>query len=324
MNNFKLRLSIAFNGTLIFFTTQLTGFAQIAPIVQYEKVTPTVPDGHFEVINVDSAVLPNELDGEKVVELIEVVDGEMERPAFGDWLGYNSQQSDTSWLANDEFGMFSLESYPNLRVDQDSALSLGTGFHFLNGPHAPDLPPRLFDFQMAYQTRRIRSDSFILDLKLSVGAYSDFEGSARDGVRFPGHAVLYNSINPQLVSVLGVDVLDRDDISLLPVGGFVIRPNDRFVYELVFPKPRLQARVTHDHAAYIAGELGGGTWAVERGVTDDNVTYKDLRLVVGIMDFEGDSAFEIGWAFDRSLKFRSGVGNSDFEDAVLLRFRAHY
>ncbi len=57
---------------------------------------------------------------------------------------------------------------------------------------------------------------------------------------------------------------------------------------------------------------------------DDNVTYKDLRLLVGIMDFQGHSAFEIGWAFDRSLKFRSGIGNSEFDDAVILRFRAHY
>lgn len=123
---------------------------------------------------------------------------------------------------------------------------------------------------------------------------------------------------------LGVEVLDRDDISVLPVGGFVLRPNDRFIFELVFPRPRIQARITPSHTAYVAGELGGGTWAVERGDGDDNATYRDLRLFVGLMDFSGDSALELGWAFDRSLEFRSGDGNSTFEDAVILRFRAHY
>lgn len=83
-------------------------------------------------------------------------------------------------------------------------------------------------------------------------------------------------------------------------------------------------RITASHTAYIAGELGGGTWAVERGELDDNATYRDLRLFVGLMDFSGDSALELGWAFDRSLEFRSGDGNSTFEDAVILRFRAHY
>ncbi|MCA9067480.1 MAG: hypothetical protein KDA84_01055 [Planctomycetaceae bacterium] len=320
----SLRRVGALSFTAIVFALQPICFAQITSISQHETTTPTLIDGEIEVVRGAPAVLANDFSYIESVKPTEMVDGEPENPTFGDWLGYNSQQSDSSWLANDEFGMFSLESYPNLRFDEDSDLSFGTGFHFLNGPHAPDLPPRLFDFQMAYQTRRVRSESFILDLKLGVGAFSDFEGSARDGIRFPGHAVLYNSINPHWVSVLGVEVLDRDDISLLPVGGFVIRPNERVIYELVFPKPRVQARVTQDYAAYIAGELGGGTWAIERGVIDDNMTYRDLRLLFGIMELQEDTAFEFGWAFDRTLKFRSGVGNTAFEDAVLLRFRTHY
>lgn len=321
----------AFSFTAIVFALQATGFAEIASPSQHGPTTPILIDNGINVVGRESTALADEFSHVESVQPTEIVvgeleppDGELEPPTFGDWLGYNSQQSDTSWLSSDEFGMFSLESYPNLRFDKDSALSSGAGFHFLNGPHAPDLPPRLFDFQMAYQTRRVRSESLILDLKLGVGAFSDFEGSARDGIRFPGHAVLYNSINPQLVSVLGVDVLDRDDISLLPVIGFVIRPNDRVIYELVFPKPRIQARVTQNYAAYIAGELGGGTWAVERGVTDDNMTYRDLRLLVGINELQDNTAFEIGWAFDRSLEFRSGVGNTAFEDAVLFRFRTHF
>ena len=295
---------------------------QLAPVVASQEMVPYVQEPSLEQSPISN--LPLAIEDSVVIEVVEGLDEKIERPTFGDWLGYDSQQSDTTWLAGSDFGIFSLESYPNLRFDRDSALSIGTGFHFLNGPSSPDMPPRLFDFQTAYQTRRIRSDQFILDLKLSVGAYSDFEGSARDGIRFPGHAVLYNSLSPQLVSVLGVDVLDRDDISLLPVGGLVWRPNDRWVCELVFPKPRVQTCITDAHVAYISGELGGGTWAVERGETDDNATYKDLRLLCGLMDLGGESAFEMGWAFDRSLRFRSGLDNSTFDDAILIRFRAHY
>jgi len=75
----------------------------------------------------------------------------------------------------------------------------------------------------------------------------------------------------------------------------------------------------------MGGELGGGTWATERSdFTDDNVTYRDYRATIGIKNTDSSSVFEIGWAFDRSLEFRSGVGNSQFDDALVFRVRTYY
>ncbi|MEM9645421.1 MAG: hypothetical protein AAF989_10530, partial [Planctomycetota bacterium] len=208
-----------------------------------------------------------------------------------------------------------------------SALLLGTGFHFLNGPISPDLPPRLFDFQAAVHTRKAFTNREMLDLKLGVGAFSDFEGSSRKGIRFPGHAVMYSEHSESCVSVLGLEVLDRDDISLLPVGGWVFRPHPDTVVECVFPRPRVQLKLDGGSAMYLGGELGGGTWAFERSNgADDNVTYRDLRITFGVMDFDDDSsnALEIGWSFDRSLEFRSGQGDQELDGAFLLRCHAHY
>lgn len=248
--------------------------------------------------------------------------------SFGDWLGYNSTEGDMTWLAGegDDLGFFSLESFPTLEVGQDRALMLGTGFHFLNGPIVTELPPRLFDVQLAFQSRKIRSDRFILDYRIGVGAFSDFEGSARQGIRFPGHAVSYYEWHPWLVTVMGIESLDRDDISVLPVGGVVWRPREDLVYELVFPRPKIQVKLNSHHAMYLSGELGGGTWAIERGgTTNDNATYRDLRILLGIVDFEdGDSALEIGWAFERHLEYRSGIGNYEPDDTFILRFRSLY
>ena len=53
--------------------------------------------------------------------------------AFGDWVGYNATQGNTTWLAGGDFGMFSTESYPSLDFGKDAALMFGSGFHFLNG-----------------------------------------------------------------------------------------------------------------------------------------------------------------------------------------------
>lgn len=263
---------------------------------------------------------------EVIVEQVECEPCESQ-VAFGDWVGYNATQTNTTWLAGSDFGMFSLESYPALEFGKDSSVKFGSGFHFLNGPRAPDMPPRLFDFQVAYQARKQLGPSAMLDVRLGVGVFSDFEGSARKGVRFPGHVVTYYECNSRLASVFGVEVLDWDDISVLPVSGVVWRQFDDLVLECVFPRPRVQLRLDSHRAMYFGGELGGGTWAIKRDNSfNDNATYKDLRVTWGITRFDDDddSTMEIGWAFDRSLRYRSTVGNTDLDSAFVLRWHKHF
>lgn len=253
----------------------------------------------------------------------------VEQIVFGDWLGYNATESDTTWLpgSGDDFGILSFESYPTMKVTDDSSIVTGTGFHFLNGPVATDMPPRLFDFQIAYHSRMTRSGNFIFDFKYGVGAFSDFEGSARKGIRFPGHAVGYYQWQPWLVSVLGIEALDRDDVSVLPVAGCVWRPREDVVLELVFPRPKAQVKINDSRFLYVSGELGGGTWAIERqNGLNDVATYRDFRLVTGFADSgdnEGNS-IELGWAFGRALEYRSGVGNYHPDDSFIIRFRGLY
>ncbi len=264
------------------------------------------------------------LDGEIIID-----SNSNSKVGFGDYLGYNSTSSDTTWVAaGSDLGIFSLQSYPTLEITENSGIVTGLGFHFLSGPSGlSDMPPRLFDFQLAYQTREVRNDHFMLDLKMGVGAFSDFEGRSGEGVRFPGHAVAYYEVDPWLVTVLGVEVLDRDDISVLPVAGVVWRASDAVLMECVFPKPKIQWQVNPDCVIYASGELGGGTWSIERvDNTDDNVTYRDLRLAFGIIKSHdsSESVLEFGYAFDRSLEYRSDRGNYKPDDAFMLRLRSHY
>ena len=246
---------------------------------------------------------------------------------FGTWAGYNTTQSSTTWLEGSDFGMFSLESFPTLELGENASIKFGTGIHFLDGPTSPDMPSRLFDFQMAVQTRTVLMTSSMLDLKLGVGAFSDFNGSARKGVRFPGHAVVYRQWTPGFVSVYGAEFLDRDDVSVLPVVGFVAQPHDDLIFECIFPRPKLQVRFSRQQSFYVSGELGGGTWAIKReNRLNDNATYRDLRITAGIQDFEDPdgSTFEIGWAFDRSIEYRSAIGDASLDGAFIFRWLSHF
>ncbi len=139
--------------------------------------------------------------------------------------------------------------------------------------------------------------------------------------------MIYHEWAPWAVSVFGVEVLDRDDISLLPVAGIVWRPRRDLVLELVFPRPKLQIQLESQRALYVNAELGGDTWAIQRvDRTSDNVTYRDIRIMGGIIDYgeQSDRVLEFGWAFDRSLEYRSGAGDPSLDASFLLRGRINF
>jgi len=162
---------------------------------------------------------------------------------------------------------------------------------------------------------------------VAVMASSDFEGSSREGIRFPSHAVGFLRVNAITELVFGVDYLDRGDIKILPVGGLIVLPHPDVRFELVFPRPRMVFRLTDKNHLSIAGELGGGTWAIERdALFDDLTTYRDLRLSVGLEHVKDDgkiSAFEIAWLFDRRIEYTSGVAYG-LNDTIMLRMVESY
>ena len=246
-----------------------------------------------------------------------------------DFLGYRYSTSSLDWIpgGGDQFGMFSIAWDHYTRSGANHGLGVGMGFHFLGGPAETDMPPRLFDFSIGYQYRD-RLGPLGFDLSAAVEASSDFEGSARKGVRFPSHAVGFLNVGPTIDAVFGVDYLDRGDIRLLPVAGLIWVPNPDMRFELVFPRPRAVFQLTDRHRLYLSGELGGGSWAIERvTLLNDLATYRDLRVCIGVEYVEKGSersAFEIGYLFSRRLEYSSGLGDMHLADAVVLRLVTRY
>ncbi len=243
---------------------------------------------------------------------------------------YRSDGSGVTYLPGDgdQFGWLSFQSENYLDRSRTSGMTTNFNLHLLSGPTVTPLPPRLYDFELGYQLRNTLSELFSYDCSAMVGVYSDFEDSARDGVRFPAHAVGMFHVGPRADLVFGVDYLDRDDIKVLPVGGLVwhdpVRPQLR--YELVFPRPRIDWTLSHSTRLYCGGGLGGGTWDIELpNESNDVMTYRDYRLVMGIErsnDSGGTWGWEAGWVFSRKLEFRSLAPDHSFDDAFVIRYVA--
>ncbi len=244
------------------------------------------------------------------------------------YLNYRSDEESLSYLPGDgdRFGWLSFESSPYLGRGYKSGITTAINIHLLSGPNVVPLPPRLYDFSLGYQKRGRIKDYMSYDLATSIGVFSDFEDSARDGIRFPGHAVGMLHLKPELDFVFGVDYLSRDDIKLLPVGGISWRPQAMpdMRFDLVFPRPRIDYSIDNQSKIYLAGRLGGGTWDIEFPNNDNDVmTYRDLQLLLGFENRNSDgnlSSVEFGYVFDRRLQFRTLSQPTEFDDAFVLRF----
>ena len=69
------------------------------------------------------------------------------------FLGYRYDSTSIGLIAgrHDQFGMFSIAMDHYQPPGVDSGVGVGLQFHFLNGPEKTDMPPRVYDFSLAYQ-----------------------------------------------------------------------------------------------------------------------------------------------------------------------------
>ena len=250
--------------------------------------------------------------------------------ALHDYWGYRSSERAWGWAVGDgdQFGAFWMQPDPYRKAGLNSGLTFGLGIGFLSGPQRTDMPPRVFDISLGYQ-RRAQLGDLYYDIASSVLVASDFEGSSRDGVRFPSHAVAHFNVLPQLDLVFGVDYLDRADIKALPVGGVTWRPDADVRVDLIFPRPRVEMQLTETNRFYFYGGLGGGSWAVERdSQLDDMASLYELQFGVGVMsptEIIGEAnSLEFVYLFDRKLEYESGVGDYEIGPTLMIRTVTHY
>lgn len=205
-----------------------------------------------------------------------------------------------------------------------NAFSFQPTWHLLGGPRQTDMPPHLWDLAFRWG-RRARLDSFwSYDVAFRGGWFSDFEGSARKGLRFPAHGVLYYTPSDSFQMQVGFDYLDRDDIACLPVFGFVFKPTPNLRLDAVFPRPRIAVGADDVGWLYLSGEMDGGTWAIQRADgMNDVATYRDYRVFLGVYR-KDSSIIEIGLVFDRHLEYRSGTPSYAPMTSTMLRFAETY
>ena len=181
--------------------------------------------------------------------------------------------------------------------------------HFWSGPAGIDLPARVYDVYLDFEWRPIETERWGFSIGVLPGWYGDFEIFDGRTFQLTGWILGNYRVNAHWNLVGGLAYVRQLQNNLLPVGGIVWTPTDETRLELLIPKPKIARRImateTGSTWCYVAGELGGGTWAVADS-TDANVslTYTDLRLLLGVESFRRGGlqcSIEAGYVFSRDI-----------------------
>lgn len=210
----------------------------------------------------------------------------------------------------------------------DNVLGLRPYFradHF-NGPTDIDLPGTVYDTGVTIFNQKKWNEVFSTTVILNPSVRSDFETSD-NAFRLFGLALVNWSPNDRWTFSAGAVYFDRADFNFLPAFGFTYQPSPWWRIEATAPRPRIARRIWKNGAqaegwAYLGGQLGGTTWAVQRasGLSDE-LTVRDFRVVAGYEVIAAGNrglTIEAAYAFGRRIEYERDEFEEDLDDAISL------
>lgn len=323
-------------------------------VPDFEEEDSAAPEDGVETASASSEDAPTddagkdtEVPGKSNLKLSDAAEDLEEIVEPVEWPG-RWNESSMDWVlrnGSDGIGFFSLTGdTPSWEFDLDAdeeglEMDFGTGIHFVDGPgrSGSDLPPRLFDIFWNTRFKAETDYGFGIDANFKMGLFTDFEDSVREGWRFPGRVLAYSdfwTVEKTGRVVAGFEYLDLEQTEILPAGGVIFEPNPDTQIDLYFPRPQIRLRVDQEESGdqwlYFRGEYHGSAWAIERTAGNaDLVSLTEYRATVGLETIPNDkeessSFFEVGFLFNRDLEYRSGVGNFQPDDTIVLRWGSRY
>jgi hypothetical protein len=249
--------------------------------------------------------------------------------------GFFQQLSLTAaWFGNsndpNDLGGTEIETYLRVAVpapirEWPLVITPGYNMTFIDGPTVTDLPPRLYLAYVDLMWLPTVVHRWTALVAVAPSVFGDFEAGE---FRLTGKGlVIFDWVPERLQLVAGVLYLNRENIRLLPAGGLIWTPADWARFELLFPKPKLGLRyhtgTGYEDWLFATAEFGGNTWPIVRASgLEDNVTYLDYRLILGIeRKLAGGAGYRLegGYVFGRSIEFTSGNGDFDPQNTFILR-----
>ena len=203
-----------------------------------------------------------------------------------------------------------------------------------------ELPANLFEYSIGLTWIRPMNDRWTVLSMLGVSMATDNENRSSDAWQFRGGVFGIYKRSESWQWTFGVLATGRGDLPIIPAIGAVWQPKPGFRADLTFPRPRLNwlvsERESRQQWVYLGAGLKGTTWAWQApGDVDDQLTYRDWRLVAGWESrpvAEGGMPFalgrtlaaEVGFAFARQFEFEQETRTESLDDAAFMAITTRF
>lgn len=224
------------------------------------------------------------------------IEGEIanSRPVFGDWIFTHTPQA---------------------------------GLRLWEGPDLIDLPPTVYRLGWNLELATGQRGPWSFQASFNPSINTDFDHQlTSDAWNLDAQASATYRVNPELMLVGGIFFWDRVDEILLPMGGVVWNPNDRWELRLTFPKARISYFVgnlfNEAHWLYGTAEYHVESYQISSPTIDVNqVQLQDIRVMLGL---RSEGAFytkfiEAGAVLNRDVEFRNIVPDFTVDDGFIVR-----
>lgn len=199
---------------------------------------------------------------------------------------------------------------------------------FWQGPSGVALPYDNNQIMSDFQFTLHGPSDWVLQAGLTPQFNSDFRGGLTSQALFlDGRAVAFKRLSPHWQLALGAEFLDRVQNRVIPYGGVVWSPSDRWEFRFLFPKSRISYYAGNvrgvDTWFYAAAEYNVDAFAIYREAsrTNEQVEMQDYRLLLGCNAQYGRliTFLEAGSVLRRHLRFSGSDPQFDVAPTAMVR-----
>lgn len=214
-------------------------------------------------------------------------------------------------------------------------ISFGFSYTDLMSNENSGLPRDLYDYTFGISWMRKLNDRWTMRYMFTTAIATDGNNMSSDAWQFRGGVLAMYQPREDWTWVFGAIALGRNDLPVVPALGAVWTPSDRIKIDLLMPRPRASYLLfdngVRQQWTYFGLGLNGGTWAYERNdFVDDEITYKDWRMILGWesvpkpkdgMPFARGLKMQVdvGYVFAREFEFEQADINTSLDDTWMLR-----
>ncbi|HWB07915.1 MAG TPA: hypothetical protein VG826_01635 [Pirellulales bacterium] len=202
------------------------------------------------------------------------------------------------------------------------------------GPSGVNLPPGAEQLVSDIQISSLHSGRWNWQIGVTPQVNADFRRALdHNAYMVDGRFVLFYQARPDLRLAAGIEYWNRVRGVLIPYGGLIWAPDDRWEFRLFFPQTRI--------SRYCGKTLGKDTWAYTtigyevqawqvtiegESPAKTRMQMSDVQLLVGTAAAAGvwTAFIEGGLIFNRRVLFRDYAPPFTINDALMVRIGARY